>query len=111
MLVDTGADRTILSAAVFDDSRLPGVPPDRGVGGIGGAIATVVVNSQLRIGREDGQYAYFRGRYAACVDLDSLEMSVLGRDILDMFALVVDRRASVVAILGGNHRYSIQTAS
>lgn len=106
LLVDS-ADRTVLSASVFDESNLPGLTQDRGVGGIGGTIATVVVNSQLRIARDDGQYAYFRGQYAACVDLDSLDMSVLGRDILDMFALVVDHRASVVAILGGNHRYSI----
>jgi predicted aspartyl protease len=109
MLVDTGADRTILSASVFDELKLPGLTPDRGVGGIGGAIATVVVSSQLRIARDDGQYAFFRSQYAACVDLDSLDMSILGRDVLDLFALIVDRRANVVAIVGQDHTYTIHT--
>jgi predicted aspartyl protease len=109
MLVDTGADRTVLSASVFDESKLPGLTPDQAVGGIGGAIPTVVVSSQLRIARADGQYAFFRSQYAACVDLDSLDMSVLGRDILDMFALIVDRRANIVAIIGQDHTYTIHS--
>jgi predicted aspartyl protease len=109
LLVDTGADRTVLSASVFDESKLPRLTPDRGVGGIGGAIPTVVVSSQLRIARDDGNYAYFRSQYAACVDLDSLDMSILGRDILDMFALIVDRRAHVVALIGQDHTYTIHS--
>jgi hypothetical protein len=109
MLIDTGADRTVLSASVFDESKLPGLTPARGVGGIGGAIATVVVNSQLRLARDDGRYAFFRGQYAACIDLDSLDMSVLGRDILDMFVLIVERRANVVAIIGQDHTYTIHS--
>jgi hypothetical protein len=40
--------------------------------------------------------------------VDALEMSVLGRDVLDMFALIVDRRADVVAIIGQDHTYMIQ---
>ena len=34
-------------------------------------------------------------------------MSVLGRDIPEMFALIVDRQADVVAILRGQHYYPI----
>ena len=34
-------------------------------------------------------------------------MSVLGRDILEMFALIVDRRADVIAIIRGQHYYTI----
>ena len=41
-------------------------------------------------------------------DGEALDMSVLGRDILDMFSLIVDRRAGVVAILGGQHYYLVQ---
>ena len=109
MLVDTGADRTVLSASVYEELKLPGLTPDRGVGGIGGAISTVVVSSQIRIARDDGQFALFRSQYAACVDLDSLDMSILGRDILDMFALIIDRRANLVAIVGQDHTYTIHS--
>jgi hypothetical protein len=35
-------------------------------------------------------------------------MSVLGRDILDMFALIIDRRADVIALIGDRHDYTIQ---
>ena len=41
------------------------------------------------------------------LDHEALDMSVLGRDILDMFAVIVDRRGVVVAIVGGQHRYTI----
>ena len=37
----------------------------------------------------------------------ALDMSVLGRDILDMFALIADRRANVVAILADGHHYTV----
>ena len=110
-LVDTGADRTLLTAQVLAASGLSAVVSDRAVGGIGGMVDTVVVNTQFRIARDDGLYAYFRGQFAACTQMEALDISVLGRDILDMFALVADRRSDVVAILGGNHRYSIQPAS
>jgi hypothetical protein len=41
-------------------------------------------------------------------DLCALTVSVLGRDILVMFAVIVDRRDRVVAIIGGQHQYMIQ---
>lgn len=57
--------------------------------------------------REDGQKATSRGQYAACTEHEDVDMSVLGRDILEMFVLIVDRRADVVAILGCPHYYTI----
>ncbi len=35
-------------------------------------------------------------------------MSVLGRDITDLFAAIVDRPGNVVCLLGQNHRYKIE---
>ncbi|MGI9303659.1 MAG: hypothetical protein ACR2RB_13305 [Gammaproteobacteria bacterium] len=49
----------------------------------------------------------FGQKYAACTDPEALDMSVLGRDILEMFALVVDRRTDLIAIIGGQHHYTI----
>jgi hypothetical protein len=34
-------------------------------------------------------------------------MSVLGRDIINLFALIVDRPQDIVCLLGQRHRYRI----
>ena len=36
----------------------------------------------------------FRGQYAAVTELEALDMSVLGRDITGLFAVVVDEPGS-----------------
>jgi hypothetical protein len=90
MLVDTGADRTVLSANVLQSLNLDletTTPADR-IGGVGGLVDSVSVNTQIRLSRDDSQKAVFRSEYAACTDHEALDMSVLGRDI----------RANVVAI-------------
>jgi hypothetical protein len=37
-------------------------------------------------------------------------MSILGRDILNLFALIADRKQNVLALLTGQHNYSIVKA-
>jgi predicted aspartyl protease len=107
-LVDTGADRTVISGSALAASSLQPVDSDRRIGGLGGAIESVVVRTALQLTRADAQAVVLRGEFAAFVQEDEYETGILGRDILDMFALIVDRRADVVAILGGKHRYLIQ---
>jgi predicted aspartyl protease len=107
LLIDTGADRTVLSANVLESLNLPADAPQERLAGVGGPIESVVLNTQIRLSRDDGRKAVFRSSYAACTDHEALDMSVLGRDLLDMFALVLDRRNDVAAIIGGRHRYSI----
>lgn len=107
LLVDTGADRTVLSANVLESLNLATIEPRDGIGGVGGIIDSVVVKTRIQLTRDDGMKATFRGEYAACVEHEALDMSVLGRDILEMFAVIVDRPVGVVAMLGGRHRYTI----
>jgi predicted aspartyl protease len=107
LLVDTGADRTVISANVLEMLKLETTAPLDRIAGVGGLVDSVNVNTQISLTRDDGRKAVFRGNYAACIDHESLDMSVLGRDILDMFAVIVDRRGVVVAIVGGQHRYTI----
>ncbi|MCI0360305.1 MAG: hypothetical protein L0211_17650 [Planctomycetaceae bacterium] len=107
LLIDTGADRTVLSSEILKVGQLIPVESDRHIGGLGGLVESVAVESQLRMIRDDAQQVVFRGRFVACTQIEALDMSILGRDILDMFALVIDRPSNVVAILGGQHRYSI----
>ena len=92
-LLDTGADRTVLRAGVLDDLHLPHVQNVGGLGGVGGAAESVEIATQIRFRRDDDQWATFRGTYAAFLREDALDMSVLGRDILDIFAVIVDRGA------------------
>ena len=69
------------------------------------------MKTQIRLSRDDGQKAILRGEYAACTDYEALDMNVLGRDILELFALIVDRRTDMVTILGGQHYYTIALQS
>lgn len=105
-LVDTGADRTIFTARAVEDSGLPHLAGNP-IGGFGGIAQTVSFQGQFRIARDDGQYAVFRGQFAACIQEDALEMGVLGRDVLNMFALIADRRANMLTIIGQDHTYAI----
>lgn len=42
-------------------------------------------------------------------DHEALDISLLGRGILEMFAVIGDRPADdVLAVIGGQHRYAIQ---
>jgi hypothetical protein len=107
LLVDTGADRTVLSADLLKVLSLETSRPQHQIGGIGGLIESVTVTTHIRLTRDDGQGVTFHGSYAGCTRYDALDMSVVGRDILEMFSVIVDRPADVVAILGGNHYYSL----
>ncbi|MGI8979662.1 MAG: aspartyl protease family protein [Pirellulaceae bacterium] len=108
LLVDTGADRTVICASVLEDLQLPRLTSENQIGGIGGLARAVIVATTIRMFRDDGVDAVFRSEYMACLDHESLDMSVLGRDILDMFALVADRPRNILAILGGKHGYAIE---
>jgi hypothetical protein len=49
----------------------------------------------------------FRGQYAAVTELEALDISVLGRDITRLFAVIVDWPHDVVCLGGQRHRYII----
>jgi hypothetical protein len=106
-LVDTGADRTVFSARALQESQLPQLPPEIPVGGFGGISSTVLVQSRFRMLCDDGTRAVFHGRFAACKEIDAIELSVLGRDVLNMFTLILDRGADVISIIRAGHGYTI----
>ncbi len=110
LLVDTGADRTVISANVLETLRLETSEPQDRIGGVGGLVDSVSVRTQIRLTRDDGQKAVFRGSFPACTEHETLDMSVLGRDLLELFAVIVDRRADVVTMIGAQHRYTIHRA-
>ena len=50
----------------------------------------------------------FRGQYAAETEVEALDISVLGRDIPGLFAVIVDQPGNVVCLLGQRHRDTIE---
>jgi hypothetical protein len=107
-LVDTGADRTVFSAPVLAALALqPTITMER-LGGVEGLVTPVVVVTPMRFRQEGGGGSVvFRGQYAAVTELEALDMSVLGRDITGLFALIVDQPGNVVYLLAQRHRYTI----
>jgi len=104
-LVDTGADCTVISALILEALRLP---PAVAQGRLGGVSESIVVETQIRFSRETGSKVLFRGQYAAFSQVELLDMCVLGRDVTDLSAVVVDRPNDVVCLLGQRHRYTIE---
>ncbi len=107
-LVDTGADRTVFSAAVLADLRLHTRATQERLGGVGGLVESVVVETQIRFSRETGNKVVFRSQYAAVTSNEALDISVLGRDITCLFAVIVDQPGNVVCLLSQRHRYTIE---
>jgi hypothetical protein len=109
-LVDTGADCTVFSAALLDVLGFDTTTSDQRLGGVGGVVQSVKVTTPIRLLRDDGGTSLFRGEYAAFTQLEALDISVLGRDILQLFAVIVDRPDDVVALIRKPHRYVIESA-
>jgi hypothetical protein len=109
-LVDIGADCTILSPAVV---RLLGFEMNNGgerLAGVGGGADSVRFSTHIQLSRDDGGVATFRGQFSGVSDSEMLDISVLGRDIMNLFAVIVDRPGNVVALIRPPHRYVIELA-
>ncbi len=108
-LVDSGADRTVLAAATLQALGLsPGEARGR-LEGVGGRVDSVVVETCIVFREDQGGDVFFRGQFPAFTDVSALDMSVLGRDILNLFALIVDRPGAVVCLLGQRHTYTVSS--
>lgn len=105
MLADPGADRTVLSRDAFAKLHFPPDPSEEQLAGIGGISECVSFVSQIRIPRADGVALTFRGKFAAVLSTSALDLSLLGRDITNHFALVVDRPGDAVCLLSRGEVY------
>lgn len=106
-LVDTGADRSVFSAAILAALQLQPLAIQEHLGGLGGIAPSVIVETQARFNHEDRGTVTFRGQYAAVTEREGLDMSVLGRDITGLFAMIVDLPGDIVCLLGQRHQYII----
>ena len=68
-LVDTGADRTVFSALMLAALSFQPTPSPERLGGVGGVVTPVVIETHLRFRREAGRgTVVFRGQYAAVTE-------------------------------------------
>ena len=106
-LVDIGADRTVLNADMLSKLSLPMLEAAEGLSGLGGGTDSVEIETKLHLRRDTGSPVVFNSRFAAVTDPGALDLSVLGRDITDLFAVIIDRPGNVVCLLSQRHRYAI----
>jgi hypothetical protein len=108
-LIDSGAQRTVLSVDLWRRLGHPGLPAGHGLAGLGGGAGCVRIEAPLRATREDGSPVLFRGPFLALTAPSPLDVSVLGRDLLCHFAVILDQPQRVACLLHGEHRYQIVT--
>jgi hypothetical protein len=106
-LLDTGADCTVFSGTLLALLHLPTAASQEKLAGLGGGVTPVAVTTQIRLTREQGGKVTFRGNYTAVTELETLDMSVLGRDITELFAVIVDRPGQFIGLVGQRHAYVI----
>ena len=106
-LVDTGADRTVFSAATLSKLGLQSIVPQERISGLGGLADSVIVDTQIRLTRETESTVVFHGQFAAVTKVEALDVSVLGRDLTGLFAVIVDQPGDVVCLVGQQHQYTI----
>jgi hypothetical protein len=108
-LVDTGADRTILRAELWQSLRLQSVPVASGgfLHGIGGMNRFVVVSAMIQLPRSDGPPVELEAPFAGSNEPQALDNSLLGRDVLNHFDLVLSRPRGEILLLAGTHRYTV----
>jgi len=108
-LIDSGADRTVLSATLLARLPLPAQSAQPGftLSGIGGTTAFVSVMTVMEFVRDDGGLARVRGEFAGFTDPRATDLSILGRDVLDHFDVIISRQRGAIWLLAPRHQYRI----
>ena len=107
ILVDTGAERTVLDYRTLINLGHESAPTGDYLQGIGGSAPAVSVDVPIRLRRANGTHTLIHGSYLASTDPGGMGRPILGRDVLDNFALIIDRSQDVVTLLHGPNCYRI----
>jgi hypothetical protein len=109
-LLDAGADRT-----VFSPDFLPLLQPLAGVefeqtrlAGVGGQVNSVTVETTIGFIKDDGRPVTVQGTFVVFTEDESLDLSVLGRDVTNNFSVIYDYPSQTVALLAPPHSYEIK---
>ena len=111
-LIDTGADRTVFSATLLNQmgGASSGAPAGISLAGIGGTQSFVQVGAVLTLPRDDGGIATVRGDFAAFTDPTATDFSILGRDVLSHFDVILSRQRDEILLLAPPCRYQVHTS-
>ena len=113
LLLDAGADRTVFDASflsLLSPLALP-VAQTPELGGIGGKISAVFIQTRLFFTRDDGKRVTVQGPFGVFTDLLSSDVSVLGRDATNNFDVIYSYPKRRVTLLAPPHDYQIQFSS
>jgi predicted aspartyl protease len=107
LLVDTGADRTVLGSAFIDLLADLQQAPTEALVSAGGQVDCFLATVRLELRDVGNRPIRFSTICAILLDPNQRNEHLLGRDILDYFALICDREANRVTLLRPPHQYSI----
>jgi len=110
-LLDAGADRTVFSARLLHRllNLKTAAPETTRLTGIGGSVRFIDVETSVGFSRDDGQRVTIRGSFAVFTEIESADLSILGRDVTNNFSVIYDRPNEVVSLLAPPHSYEIKT--
>lgn len=100
-LVDTGADETFLDVSFIRefDIDTKGIDVRDDVGGVGGSgVPYFQIDSGLKLISPNGTKV-FKGKINIFLDPHSSEVPLLGRDVLDNFVAIFDRKQNSISLL------------
>lgn len=102
----------MLSATLVGRLGLPPNPisPALTLSGIGGSTAFALLTTVLELMRDDGGTVRIRGEFAGFSDPTATDLSVLGRDILGHFDVILSQRRNEICLLAPRHQYRIERA-
>ncbi len=82
-------------------------PEDSSLKGITGECGFVVARSVIELPCDDGGTAAMRGEFAAFTDDSATDLNILGRDVLNIFHVILSYRRNEVLLLAKEHTYRV----
>jgi len=110
LLLDAGADRTVLSARFLkqlEDLQTTSSPIL--LSGVGGNTDSITVETAIAFARDDGQVVTVRGTFGVFTQSESADLSILGRDVTNNFTVIYDYPHQIIALLAPPHFCEIKS--
>lgn len=108
LLIDTGADTTVIGSAFANLLADVQQESAKSLVGAGGQVDCFFAPVRLELRDVGNRPIRFSIPCAVLTDPTQSNEHLLGRDILDYFALICDRETDRVTLLRPPHRYAIQ---